>query len=171
MPNHISNRLSLKGSKEDIARIFSEIGNDESPIDFGKIIPEPEGLIKGNLSLERLKETAGFNWYDWRIQNYGTKWPAYDQVRLSPKAIYFETAWEAPFPIFDRLAEKYDSVEIKVEYADEDRGTNAGILLYKDGELVEDQELSGKEASALLTKLRRVRNSKTKKEALDVKNS
>jgi len=157
MPNHISNRVTLKGSKEEVTRVFAEIGDDQSPIDFNRIIPEPEGLYKGDLSLAKREETAGFNWYDWRTTNWGTKWPAYSQIRLSPKATYFETAWSAPFPVFDRLAEKYPHVEFKMEYADEDRGSNSGILTYKDGKLVEHLELRGKEASRMLSKLRRAK--------------
>jgi hypothetical protein len=57
-------------------------------------------------------ERIGFdNWYDWSIANWGTKWnachaeivancPAQGHVEIS-----FETAWDAPNPIFQRMFE------------------------------------------------------------------
>ena len=35
------------------------------------------------------------NWYDWNIDNWGTKWNAYD-TELSDTGILFYTAWESP---------------------------------------------------------------------------
>ena len=47
MPNHVINILNISGDKDKVARMLSEIQNDEygiGSIDFEKIIPMPESL-------------------------------------------------------------------------------------------------------------------------------
>ena len=47
MPNHVINRLTLTGSKENVEKLLMSIRNTEDEreyIDFNKIIPMPEEL-------------------------------------------------------------------------------------------------------------------------------
>lgn len=44
MSNYITNRVDLKGSKENIRDLIRSLESDESEIDFNKIIPMPESL-------------------------------------------------------------------------------------------------------------------------------
>jgi hypothetical protein len=62
--------------------------------DFQKIIPMDEELCKGE------------GWYDWCIQNWGTKWSGYDgRFNDEQTAFSFDTAWSPPLPIIKKLAE------------------------------------------------------------------
>lgn len=77
-------------------------------------------------------------WYEWSINNWGTKWNAYDCVEYDqePKEIeeiFLNTAWSAPHPILDKLASMYPDIEIEHEWADEDFGRNLGRRIFKDG--------------------------------------
>lgn len=70
------------------------------------------------------------NWYSWANSNWNTKWNAYENKIIETKRniiIIFDTAWSCPFPIFEKLAEKYD---FEVRYADEDIGNNCGKFKY-----------------------------------------
>ena len=189
MPNHISNRLTITGEAEKVAKVFDAIkgeykSGEDRPIDFNKIIPMPKilpyvGKGRTNLNGEAVNSwwtdaDAEFNdpnkkpnrlltteekaeiaatgfpdWYDWSIAKWGTKWNAYDQKQLTDNAIYFETAWSAPIPVIEALAAAHPDIEITLEYADEDKGSNAGIVKYSGGKMVEEQDLEDAEAVKL----------------------
>lgn len=76
-------------------------------------------------------------WYDWRYQNWGTKWNSYDNALVSEDTIEFNTAWSMPEPIMLKLSEMFPEIRIQHWWADEDVGSNAGYRVYQNGEIVE----------------------------------
>lgn len=100
MPNHCNNQLTL-ASGEDLLSVLNpylieatSCGYTEYDLDFQKIIPMDEELCKGE------------GWYDWCIQNWGTKWSGYDgRFNDEQTAFSFDTAWSPPLPIIKKLAE------------------------------------------------------------------
>ena len=95
MPNHCNNQLTL-ASGENILNVLNPYltlkGEDDYTFDFEKIVPEPEAV--------------GESWYDWRVQNWGTKWTGYDgRFNDDQTAFSFCTAWSPPLPIIKKLAE------------------------------------------------------------------
>ena len=68
------------------------------------------------------------DWYDWSIENWGTKWNACDvHVDDENQVIEFETAWSMPDGVLKEVC-KY--TPLRVEYADENMGSNCGIEDY-----------------------------------------
>lgn len=70
-------------------------------------------------------------WYGWRNQHWGTKWNSYGYGEAEVNyqegdALNFLTAWSAPHPVMEKLAEMFPNVEIEHEWADEDIGHNCG---------------------------------------------
>jgi hypothetical protein len=65
-----------------------------------------------------------FNWYDWNIDHWGTKWDA-SETRLSwdgdDLVINFDTAWDVPREFIEKLSHLYPDVTIDV-YAYEEQG-------------------------------------------------
>jgi hypothetical protein len=149
MPNHVSNWLTLQCSKAKAAEVLAAVGGEEDGtpmlIDFNTLIPYPERFAKLDREAERWRDAHpqtpwngpkdGFNQggYEWCCEHWGTKWNAYNQEKLSPTAIYFETAWAAPEPVMDALAAKFPDVPFTLEYADEGVGRNAGVIRYAEG--------------------------------------
>ena len=149
MPNHCHNRVTFySDNTEDVAKL-KKIFTDENT--FGQIIPEPDWAntplmssdIKG-LGYDRGKvgelpvngtfQSTGRNddrWYDWRLQNWDTKWDAYDVVVTDddPECleVEFNTAWSPPEAICSALREQYPDVSISWFY-DEPGGEIAGYL-------------------------------------------
>ena len=78
-------------------------------------------------------------WYGWRLENWGTKWNAYGQPdkRNTLNTIYFETAWSCPKNLIKKLSKIFPDVEIEIAWADEDLGSNLGIVKFKDGTAIE----------------------------------
>ena len=153
MPNHVKNVLKFKNlkSKDDIDFILNMIASPgvclptdpievvEWNIDFNKIIKEPEDIVDcpteyivtGSEHVEKREDKPWFNWYQWHIDKWGTKWGAYDcytKIGRTYITFVFSTAWSMPEPIYKRLAVLGYNMEIR--YADEDLGHNCGILEY-----------------------------------------
>ncbi len=95
---------------------------------------KPDRLLTSH-ELREIAKTGFSDWYDWGIAKWGTKWNAYDHKRLSDHVIDFETAWAAPTSVLEAIAAKFPEVEITLEYADEDKGRNAGIVKYIGGQV------------------------------------
>ena len=87
-------------------------------------------MVSHKIPVNRL--SADDRWYDWRLQNWDTKWDAYDVEVVDPDPenmeIEFNTAWSPPEAICHALREKYeDTVSISWFY-DEPGCEIAGYL-------------------------------------------
>ena len=96
-----------------------------------------ERIIRlGEIGIENIEKYGYATWYDWSIDNWGTKWDACDTNVFTYDnyiGIEFQTAWSTPYPVFEKLAKEFPDIEIEVKYADEDLGTNCGIYAFKNG--------------------------------------
>lgn len=105
--------------------------------------------------LNNVKKYGYIYWYDWSVENWGTKWNAYDQKRESDNTIIFETAWCGVVGLIQSLSAKFPDVKFYYEYSDEDTGNNCGLGYIKDGvsevKILKD---GSKEAYELAFKLR-----------------
>lgn len=145
MPNHIMNRIRFECGEEKLKEILTAIQCDEQnavndqfgigTIDFNKIIPTPENIYRGPLGARERELYGKNNWYDWNIENWGTKWNAYS-FSHEENEITFHTAWSAPHPILEQLTCMFPGVYITHEWADEDIGNNCGQKEYLNGECV-----------------------------------
>lgn len=148
MPNWVRNNVVVNGNKKDLIafeRKHFKTENRERGFDFNTIIEMPSDIFQGNIGEEERKLYGRNNWYDWSIDNWGTKWNAsntqYKGIGLDNNRVFlrfsFDTAWSCPFPIYEKLQKLYPDLAIEVEWADEDIGSNCGtISIYKDEPLV-----------------------------------
>ena len=140
MPNWCENDLTVEGPKEAIEE-FIKFAAGESPFDFNKVIPYPE-------EFKRLDDAAkawdrehagmpheergtppkdGFNsgGYKWRVEHWGTKWPAFHVDIEEPVPMYggtvevgfhFDTAWSPPTPVIAKAAERFPALTFELRY-------------------------------------------------------
>ena len=128
---------------------------------FGQIIPEPDWAntplmssdmpkydwdkAKGKVGELPIKQTDRYGeslrfqstgelddrWYNWRIQNWDTKWDCYDVEVLDDDPenveISFNTAWSPPEAICNQIREDYPDVSVSWFY-DEPGVEMAGYL-------------------------------------------
>lgn len=97
-----------------------------------------------------------YNWYDWNVENWGTKWGAYGTT-ISKDILFFNTAWTMPsnellVKLFEKLKKilpqkTFNLIKYEVEYENE-----CGIEVYKyiDGEIefieqIDNEEYEGDE--------------------------
>ena len=149
MPNHCYNRVTFySDNTEEVAKL-KKIFEDENC--FGQIIPEPDwanlplmskdvqGIVYnrgdvGELPVDGRFQSTGRQddrWYDWRIQNWDTKWDCYDvsidDDDIEQLEISFNTAWSPPEAICNKIREDYPDVSVSWFY-DEPGVEMAGYL-------------------------------------------
>lgn len=161
MPNHVSNIIRIKSLQEDdwkkedeaFKSLESIMKTENSPFDFNVLIPYPEQYRVLDEAREEAEKQPGVKWsdlpkdgynqggYDWCIEHWGTKWNAYD-IAFGYDEVSFCTAWATPLPIWEALSRRFPEMRIEVEYADEDRGSNCGKLVYLNGDLFSEEDWS-----------------------------
>lgn len=92
----------------------------------------------GEKAIRNREKYGAPTWYEWDIQNWGSKWNACgycEDTDYSRNTDYleFETAWSAPIPVIEKLAKDYPDVTFIHRWADEDLGYNCGIIGYENG--------------------------------------
>ena len=109
MPNHTDNRVILSHDDTQMIDMIYNIMNTEDAPLCQTLIPMDEALLDGE------------DWYDWRIDNWGTKWDIYEsycnRMDANTLVLSFFTAWSPPFPIFDKLTDM--GFEVTARYLDE----------------------------------------------------
>lgn len=121
MPNHITNIIKIIAPEGRSAQeVIDYIRTEDRVFDFNTLIPMPQDAVDsiGTPGVSPL-------WYRWSVDNWGTKWNAYD-ISVSESSVRFDTAWSAPLPIFEALAERFPDYSFDIKYADENYGYNFG---------------------------------------------
>ena len=141
MPNHCYNRVTIYGEDlVQIKEIKEKLEREETCFDFNCHIPIPNELggttapprDPDSSEAKRLRKQHGHdNWYDWCVENWGTKWNSYDSEFIDEDEdrleYSFNTAWAPPEPIIHKLRELYPDVGITAFY-DEPGMEFAGYL-------------------------------------------
>jgi len=126
MPNNVYSSMTITGAAADI-KAFAEKHFDGSQFDLSSFVSMPEELEGTTAPSKhpnpRLVEKYGFdNWYDWCIQNWGTKWNTYDgNADVMDEVIDcdFQTAWNLPVPIFEVMGKMYPTLTFNLTCVEE----------------------------------------------------
>ena len=130
---------------EEVAKEFKKKIKDKDPLDE---VDYKELGVKnlkdlGNVYINNILQYGADSWYDWCCENWGTKWNATNTYIVDDTEIEFSTAWSCPVNIFKELSRQFSGVEIVVEFADEDIGTNCGKITFLNGEIEEYIDMDG----------------------------
>lgn len=80
-------------------------------------------------------------WYDWRVEQWGTKWDAAIDtgVEINGDLSYqFDTAWSPPIPVINQMIQSYPELSFRFVYVEEGP-SYAGIMEGKDGVVTVDK--------------------------------
>ena len=127
MPNWCSNRATITGPAPVIKEIIEVLNQDDSPL-LQWMNPRPG--------------TEEENWYQWNIDNWGTKWDITDVYFENPPEedtieFSFCTAWAPPVQAFETWAAEDGRVQYKLDYWEPGVGF-VGSASY-DGEFFDDE--------------------------------
>ena len=111
MPNHCENNLVVTGSKADLDAFKDAARKDDHPLEIENFIPMPDDVRTSNPPTSR----------DWALNNWGTKWGAYEceflEVSDSVLEYIFLTAW-SPFntKVMTTLSTRFPSLQFSLNY-------------------------------------------------------
>ena len=106
---------------------INELIKDNSEVDLLKL---------GKQQVENVQKYGCLNWYDWAINNWGTKWNASNFISLDDdKALTFETAWDPAIPVFLEITKQNPTKKFAFLYADEAIGSHVGYVLACNGKI------------------------------------
>lgn len=87
----------------------------------------------GDMYIHNMKEYGVATWYDWRVNNWGSKWGAHD-FSYNKTTMIFSIAWTTTIQIFEKLAEEFKNDRIEIRYADECYSNyNNGSIIFENG--------------------------------------
>lgn len=129
MPNWCWNNLTVMCTKEHVAELHDFVDKSTS-------IKDAEFSFEGTHPMP--KELEGTtapsdkpNWYDWRCDNWGTKWDACEPYinESEPQcfSVGFDSAWVPPTEWLRNIMDDYPNLEFELEY-DEPGMCFAGVL-------------------------------------------
>jgi hypothetical protein len=102
MPNYAKNKLYIfADTDEEVEEIFEYIKSDSNLFDFQKILPMPLDVV---------------DWFQWRIQNWGTKANAHNCKRIGNHRINFTTAYWTADKILEKLSIEFPNVVFFVSF-------------------------------------------------------
>lgn len=153
MPNWVYNNVSVIGKKKSLEEFRAKhfTSEEKDPVDglqareefdFETIIPMPENIFRGSVGEKEREQYGVNNWYDWSIENWGTKWNAgytefYGKEEIVPWGdeyvleFKFDTAWNLPIPIYKKLAEMYPHLSFRVSFDEEGQYFAGDIEIHK----------------------------------------
>jgi hypothetical protein len=89
----------------------------------------------GEKLYNNIRDYGAPTWYEWRVENWGTKWSAYNQRRLDDSTITFDTAWSSVPELLRELSARFPDIEMSYSFADENLGNNVGEYRFEGGEI------------------------------------
>jgi hypothetical protein len=124
MPNWCNNTITLTGPKEKITAIYNKAKEDNALLQQLKPMPtELEGTTSpAPKEGEPQPLVDGFdNWYDWRVENWGTKWDVdMDGLELSDDGTtitgWFDNAWSPPIHAYEYFLTENEDCSISSLY-------------------------------------------------------
>jgi len=96
--------------------------------------------IKQKKLADKCKKLYGVTgWYDWSVQNWGTKWNTYETRwggvdKDDNEQLFFQTAWSPPEPALQELSVKLNKI-VRLTYMDEGYGFFGTYHFYPNGEV------------------------------------
>ncbi len=97
---------------------------------------EDDLLKLGERQIKNLERYDAINWYEWSINNWGTKWNASDyEVSDDKRNITFETAWDPAIEVMLEISRQNPDIKFAFLYSDEEIGAHTGYLLTQNGRI------------------------------------
>ena len=127
MPNWCDNQVTITGSKSVIDKIEKIVKEEKGAgglLNFFKPMPkELEDTTSPSSSADKPQPMVdGFdNWYDWRCENWGTKWEVnefygVDRIGKTMITFAFSSAWSPPVGAYEYFLAKNEDCSLKAYY-------------------------------------------------------
>ena len=137
MPNYCNNNIIITGPNSVIDKIEKIANGDKGDL-LQYFYPMPKALQDTTAPLqkdatkeekakakENLKKYGYDNWYDWRVENWGTKWDIMEFYNINRKEIGedeseislgFDTAWAPALGAYEKFIDENSNCSLKAYY-------------------------------------------------------
>ena len=124
MPNWCNNTITLTGPKDKITALYNKAKKEDALLQQLKPMPDAlEGTTSPAPKEGKVQPLVdGFdNWYDWRVQNWGTKWDVdMEGLELSDDGTtitgWFDSAWAPPIHAYEYFLTANEDCSINSYY-------------------------------------------------------
>lgn len=157
MPNWCNNNLFVEGEKKELNKFKKKAVKDKEPLCLDNFVPMPKeldidsGCFSGDKKTEMEKiykeneKKYGYkSWYEWRIENWGTKWDISDVEIMDSGDTFiqymFDTAWSPPTEWLRKVSEKYPELKFKIVFREDGMGF-MGAEYYEGGKLSNSKDI------------------------------
>ena len=124
MPNHVYTRITISDPTKKQKEILKKIEKAEGLCRYYKPMPKE---LEGTTS-----PSDKPNWYDWCLENWGTKWGCYD-FEMDDDVISFTSAWS---PIGENIIQMFAKDFPSFTYSWEEEQGYGSEMDYEGGECV-----------------------------------
>lgn len=158
MPNHCHNRLWVFGPKDQMNEFMTRLEANKKENGEYQILetfyPCPADLTSTTASFgtakdeehqaqmdENIRKYGARDWYQWCINNWGTKWGDYETYLntedVGQPYFSFTSAWSPPVDGFVTISDLFPELEFVHYYSEEGMGFY-GLAVYKNGAVNDD---------------------------------
>ena len=137
MPNYCNNNIVITGPNSVIDKIEKIANGDKGDLlqyfyPMTKALQDTTAPLQKDATKEEkakakenLKKYGYDNWYDWRVENWGTKWDIMEFYNINRKKIGedeseislgFDTAWAPALGAYERFIDKNSNCSLKAYY-------------------------------------------------------
>ena len=130
MPNWCNNNITITGPNkiiDKIDKIVAEEGSEGNLLQYFYPMPKEldETTADGSKDKAMIKKHGYSSWYDWRVDNWSTKWDVnefYSIKRIelgideSEISFGFDSAWAPPLGAYEHFLNENSNVSIKASY-------------------------------------------------------
>lgn len=138
MPNYCSNQLEIKGEQKEIARFKQNAHSNEGKF-LENLYPMPSTI---DLSNSTIKNGNMPDWYNWRIENWGTKWDVDADLIFENETTLnysFESAWSPPVDALQHISKDYPDLIFNIKF-EEEGNDFIGYSIYQNGNVLKQVE-------------------------------
>jgi hypothetical protein len=126
MPNWCNNNISISGPTDTIKQLWEDANQEDGGL-LSAMAPQPENMFHGNLGTKEREECAeqGIpNWYDWNVENWGTKWDVSTEgLEFTDNGDgtamiegWFDSAWAPPIGAYEKFCDDMDNCHLEASY-------------------------------------------------------
>ena len=153
MPNHCQNSIIITAhTNDELDEVINHLKGEGQDLSFANIAPPPfDDPAYSDLPSQAEARSSPNWWYNWNVENWGTKWDCYEVSMKrpdynpkwgeKPHVVYqFETAWSPPSEtLISYLSHLFPQVTVVNWY--QETGMNfAGHGVYVNGQQTEFEE-------------------------------
>ena len=151
MPNWCQNTLKITGDKKELIKFKKKAKSYNTKLSLAKLYPEPDyskvrvkptfpSIINDPSTHKKKYVNKKQAWWDWRIQNWGTKWDIEAELTDNGTGLCydFDSAWSPPVSWIKKVSKDYPKLQFRLKYREEGIGFK-GVSKAQNGKVSDKQ--------------------------------